>query len=110
MRGLVDFDDVSYDDHHELLYKLSGTLVRHLQSYLDNEDDVRNVLQFYHAELVNIVHSQLQKHHEKKVIGYEAHVRKGFITLRPEQLFRTFGGVPSRRAVSGDRASRAKED
>jgi type III restriction enzyme len=44
VRGLVDFDDVSYDDHSELLYKLAGAVVRHLQSYLGNEDDVRNVL------------------------------------------------------------------
>ena len=44
VRGLVDFDDVSYDDHSELLYKLAGAVVRHLQSYLSNEDDVRNVL------------------------------------------------------------------
>lgn len=43
VRGLVDFDDISYDEHSDLLYDLAGQLVRHLRSYL-SEDDTRNVL------------------------------------------------------------------
>ena len=31
--GLVDFDDVSYDDHAELLYDLATQTVNHLQGY-----------------------------------------------------------------------------
>ena len=38
VRGLIDKDDISYDDHAALLYKLAGQLVRHLQSYLSTED------------------------------------------------------------------------
>ena len=34
VRGLIDKDDISYDDHAVLLYKLAGQLVRHIQSYL----------------------------------------------------------------------------
>ena len=52
VRGLIDFNDVSYDDHAELLYKLAGQVVGHLQSYLSNEDDVRNVLQYHQKSLV----------------------------------------------------------
>jgi type III restriction enzyme len=83
VRGLVDFDDVSYDEHADLLYKLAGEMVKHLQSYLVNEDDVRNVLQYHQAQLVNIIHSQMQEHYEEKAAEYEAHVTKGFTTLRP---------------------------
>jgi type III restriction enzyme len=83
VRGLVDFDDVSYDDHAELLYKLAGQMVKHLQSYLKNEEDVRNVLQYHQAQLVNITHSQMQDHYEEKAGEFEAHVTKGFTTLRP---------------------------
>jgi type III restriction enzyme len=36
--GFIDFDDISYDKHAALLYKLSGQVVKHLQSYLSNED------------------------------------------------------------------------
>jgi type III restriction enzyme len=79
----VDFDDVSYDDHSELLYKLAGQVVGHLKSYLGSEDDVRNVFQFHQAQLVSIVHSQMQDHFEEKATEYEASVTKGFTTLRP---------------------------
>jgi type III restriction enzyme len=87
VRGLVDFDDVSYNDHHDILYKLAGAVVRHLQSYLDNENDVRNVLQFHQTELVNMVHSQMRKHREDKVTEYEGIVTEGFTRLRPTSYF-----------------------
>jgi type III restriction enzyme len=83
VRGLVDFDDVNYDEHADLLYKLGGEMVKHFQSYLPSEDDVRNVLQYHQAPLVNIIHSQMQDHYEEKAGEYEAHVTKGFTTLRP---------------------------
>jgi hypothetical protein len=83
VRGLVDFDDVSYDDHRELLYKFADAVVQHLKSYLVNENDVRNVLQFNQANLVNIVHSQMQEHREDEVTEYEAYVKQGFRTVRP---------------------------
>jgi type III restriction enzyme len=82
VRGLVDFDDVSYDDHSELLYELAGQMVRHLQSYLANEEDVKNVLQYHQAQLVNVIHSQMQVHFEEKMGEYDVEVRKGFTTLR----------------------------
>jgi type III restriction enzyme len=83
IRGLVDFDDVNYDEHADLLYKLAGEMVKHLQSYLPTEDDVRNVLQYHQAPLVNIIHSQMQDHYDEKADEYEAHITKGFTTLRP---------------------------
>ncbi|HEY9834163.1 MAG TPA: DEAD/DEAH box helicase family protein, partial [Stenomitos sp.] len=45
VRALIDFDDISYDSHSNLLYDLSGQLVRHLLGYL-SEDEARNVLQY----------------------------------------------------------------
>ncbi len=95
VRGLIDFDDVSYDQHAELLYKLAGHVVKHLESYLPNEDDVRNVLQYHQAQLVNIIHSQMQEHYEEKAGGgYEAQVTKGFTTLRPSSYSIPVGEQP----------------
>jgi len=81
VRGLIDKDDVSYDDHAELLYKLAGQLVRHLQSYLSNEDDVRNVLQYHQSELVRLVHTQMNQHYIEKATEYQVSVSKGFQRL-----------------------------
>ncbi|MCH8986162.1 MAG: flagellar basal body P-ring protein FlgI [Acidobacteria bacterium] len=83
VRGLIDFDDISYDDHAEFLYKLCGQMVAHLQSYLSNEDDVLNVLQYHQQSLVNLIHSQMQEHYEESAAEYEAIVSKGFRTLTP---------------------------
>jgi type III restriction enzyme len=83
VRGLIDFNDICYDDHVALLYKLAGQVVVHLRSYLKNEDEVLNVLQYHQQALVNLVHAQMQEHYEEKATAYEAHVSKGFRTLRP---------------------------
>jgi len=36
--GLIDFDDVAYDDHADLLYDLAGQVVGHLLGYLSEEE------------------------------------------------------------------------
>ena len=81
VRGLIDKDDINYDEHAELLYKLAGQMVRHLQSYLQTPDDVLNVLQFYQAQLVTLIHTQMNQHYVEKVTEYEVTVSKGFQTL-----------------------------
>jgi len=83
VRGLIDFNDVSYDDHAELLYKLAGQVVKHLQSYLSTEDDVRNVLQYHQKSLVELIHAQMAEHFEEHATAYEVHITKGFTTLKP---------------------------
>ena len=82
VRGLIDFNDISYDDHAALLYDLAGQAVAHLRSYLKKPDDVLNVLQYHQQALVNLIHVQMQDHYEEKAASYEAHVSKGFTTLR----------------------------
>ena len=47
--GLVDFDDVSYDDHADLLYDLAAQTVRHFQTYL-SEEDTRKVLRCHQRD------------------------------------------------------------
>jgi type III restriction enzyme len=81
VRGLIDMDDVSYDDHAELLYKLAGQLVKHIQSYLSSEDDVRNVLQYHQKELVRLVHTQMNQHYVETATEYEVKVAKSFQRL-----------------------------
>jgi type III restriction enzyme len=82
VRGLFDFDDINYDENAELLYKLAGQMVRHLQSYLKNEDDVLNVLQYHQKMLVNLIHAQMLVYYREEATEYEAKVTKGFTTIR----------------------------
>ncbi|MDO8472380.1 MAG: type III restriction endonuclease subunit R, partial [Dehalococcoidia bacterium] len=91
VRGLIDFNDICYDDHAELIYKLAGQVVTHLRSYLKNEDEVLNVLQYHQQALVNLIHAQMQDHYEEMAVAYEAHVSKGFTTLRPNNYSASVG-------------------
>ena len=81
VRALIDFDDVSYDDHADLLYGLAGQMVAHLQSYLD-EVDARNVLEYHQRQLSELIHVQMQAHRWERATGYEARVSKGFTALK----------------------------
>lgn len=82
VRGLIDFNDVNYDENAELLYKLAGQMVRHLHSYLKDDDEVLNVLQHHQQTLANLIHAQMQDHYEETAAEYEAKVSQGFTTIR----------------------------
>lgn len=75
---LIDFNDISYDDHADILYDLAGQMVAYLQSYLNEEDDILNVLQYYRKELANVIHAQMQGHYKRGYTEYEVTVTRGF--------------------------------
>jgi type III restriction enzyme len=102
VRALIDFDDINYDDHSALIYKLAGQVVTHLRSYLKSEEDVLNVLQYYQGQLANLIHAQMLTHYWERASAYEAHVSKGFTTLRPNSYSAPAGdGIrPFRQAVT----------
>jgi type III restriction enzyme len=80
--GLVDFDDVAYDDHADLLYDLAAQTVRHFRSYL-SEDDTRKVLRCYQRDIARFIHAQMQEHYWEETGGYEVKISKGFTELKP---------------------------
>ncbi len=89
VRGLMDFDDIDYNEIAELLYDLAGQMVRHIQSYLPNQDDVLNVLQAHQQAFVKIIHTQMQDHFEESVTKFDVQVSRGFTALRPNNYTQT---------------------
>ncbi len=79
--GLVDFDDVSYDEHAGLLYDLATQTVDHFRGYLTG-DDIRKVLRCYQRDIARFIHAQMQAHYWVDVVGYEVKVSKGFTALK----------------------------
>jgi type III restriction enzyme len=80
--GLVDFDDICYDNHADLLYDLAGQTVHHFLSYL-SEEDTRKVLRFHQRRIADFVHAQMQNHHwEDEGVEYEVKINKGFTELK----------------------------
>ena len=79
--GLIDFDDISYDDHADLLYELAGQVVRHFQSYL-SDDETRKILRCHQQQIARFIHAQMQDHYWEEAIAYKVVVSKGFSELK----------------------------
>jgi type III restriction enzyme len=80
--GLVDFDDVSYDSHADLLYELAGQAVKHFRTYL-SEEETRKVLRFHQRNIAEFIHAQMQEHYWEETGGHEVRISKGFTELKP---------------------------
>ena len=83
VRGLIDYDDISYDDHAKLLYKLCGQVIAKLRTYLKDEEDIRNVLLYCNDQYVRLIHAQMQEHFVEEATEYEVHISKSFNVLTP---------------------------
>jgi type III restriction enzyme len=82
VRNLVDFDDISYDEHADILYKLSSQAVAKLRSYLDTDEKVLNVIQFNQRQYSTYIHAQMQQHWWQEADeGYEVTVSRGYQTF-----------------------------
>jgi type III restriction enzyme len=92
VRGLIDFEDISYDDQSDLLYNLSSQVISHLKSYLKTGEDVRNVALYYQKQLVNFIHAQMLEHQSDSYSDFEVKVSKGFTALK-ELAFTAEEGV-----------------
>ena len=80
--GLVDFDDVAYDAHADLLYDLAGQVIRRFRSYL-SEEETQKVLRLHQRDIARFIHAQMQGHAWEEAVDYEVKVSKGFTELKP---------------------------
>ena len=106
--GLVDFDDISYDEHADLLYDLATQTVRHFQSYL-NDEDTRKVLRCYQRDIARFIHVQMQEHYWEEAAGYEVKVSKGFTELKQSAYTYSVQEPPTDyRVAPADKSNMAK--
>ncbi len=106
--GLVDFDDISYDDHADLLYDLATQTVQHLLTYL-SEDDTRKVLRCYQRNIAQFIHAQMQAHYWEDVVGYEVKISKGFTELKQSAYTYSVQEPPADyRVAPADKSNMAK--
>lgn len=80
--GLIDFPDIAYDDHADLLYDLAEQVVAHFRTYL-TDDEAGQVLSLHQREIARAVHAQMQDHFWKDdTVEYHHEVRQGFTDLK----------------------------
>ncbi len=95
VHALVEFDDIDYFTQASLLYNLAGQMVAHLQSYLPQADEVRNVLDLDRQLIANNIHAQMMDHFYESATEYTVEVRRGFTTLK-EPTYTVGAGQPVR--------------
>ncbi len=80
---LVDKDDISYDEHADLIYDLAGQAVAffgNIKEYSD--DELHNIFFGYGKLIADNIHAQMAEHYWEKATGYEVTVRAGFTPLK----------------------------
>ncbi len=80
--GLVEFDDIDYEKHADLLYDLATQTVSHLKTYLD-EEQIGKVLWVYQKDVAKRIHLQMQEHYwEGNDVEPDVIIKKGFTELK----------------------------
>ncbi len=106
--GLVDFDDVSYDNHAALLYDLAGQAVRHFRTYL-SEEDAQRTLRMHQREIARYIHARMQEHFWEEAVDYEVVISKGFTELKPSAYTASATEAPlDYRVAPADKSNMAK--
>jgi type III restriction enzyme len=88
----VDFDDIDYFTHADLLYDLAGQMVRHLLSYL-SEAEARSVLDRDRRLIAREIRAQMMAHFWEDATEYEVQVSRGFTELKPCNYTATAGQI-----------------
>ncbi|PKY09548.1 type III restriction endonuclease subunit R [Acidithiobacillus marinus] len=105
---LVDFDDIDYFTHADLLYDLAGQMVKHLQSYL-SEADALNVLDGQRKTIAREIHAQMIAHFFEKATEYEVQISRGFTELKPCNYTATAGQAPRHFRETVEEVGRIKQ-
>lgn len=108
VHALVDFDDIDYFAHAELLYDLAGQMVQHLRSYL-SEDELAIVLDRDRRVIAREIHSQMMAHFWEASDEYEVQVSRGFTELKPCNFTVTAGHPPRSYRETLDDPGRIKQ-
>jgi type III restriction enzyme len=91
---LCDYDDISYDDQADLLYKLAGQMIAHVRTLHHDEDTVFNVVRSHERSMAELIHAQMQSHVWTKDTGFEVQITQGVTTLRENNYTRPAGEAP----------------
>lgn len=85
--ALFAFDDIDYDVHADLLYKLAGQVVARLKEYLPTEEEVETALIQHGVQLAEtVIFPQMMNHYEETPTTFRVRVERGFQSLKTQNL------------------------
>jgi len=89
VRYLIERNEIDYDAHAALLYKLAGQMVARIRSYLADEAEVESVLLRHGRQLADFIFAQMMNHYRETPLGeddYEVTVTRGFMLLQSQPM------------------------
>ncbi|MEN2470697.1 DEAD/DEAH box helicase [Burkholderia sp. GS2Y] len=89
LRYLIERNEIDYDAHAGLLYKLAGQVVAHVKFYLADDAEVENVLLRHGRHLADFIFAQMMNHYRETPLGeddYEVAVTRGFMLLQAQPM------------------------
>jgi type III restriction enzyme len=89
VRYLIERNEIDYDTHADLLYKLAGQIVARVRSYLMTDAEIENVLLRHGRQLADFVFAQMMQHYHETPLAeddYDVRVTRGFTLLKPQPL------------------------
>jgi type III restriction enzyme len=89
VRYLIERNEIDYDAHAALLYKLAGQVVARVRSYLADDSEMENVLLRHGRQLADFIFAQMMNHYRETPMGeddYEVTVTRGFMLLQAQPM------------------------
>lgn len=89
LRYLIERNEIDYDAHAALLYKLAGQVVARVKSYLTDDVEVESVLLRHGRQLADFIFAQMMNHYRETPLGeddYEVTVTRGFMLLQAQAM------------------------
>lgn len=89
VRFLIERNEIDYDAHAPLLYKLAGQIVARIRSYLADDAEIENVLLRHGRQLADFIFAQMMNHYRETPLGeddYEVTVTRGFMLLQAQPM------------------------
>ncbi|MRN65418.1 DEAD/DEAH box helicase family protein [Brucella sp. 10RB9213] len=89
VRYLIERNEIDYDEHAALLYKLAGQMVARIRSYLADDTEVENVLLRHGRQLADFIFAQIMNHYRETPLGeddYQVTVTRGFMLLQAQPM------------------------
>lgn len=86
VKHLIDYDDVSYDENVELLIGLARQMLSWLRSYITDEEEQRNILQYHGRAMAGHIHTQMEQNMVELEPEFEGTASYGTIQLKEQFL------------------------
>jgi type III restriction enzyme len=80
---LLDIDFIDYDANAKLLYKLAGQAVDNFRSYLDDQDDVTNVVYTQKRRIADLIAAQIGDNITRSPVSYDLTQTLPFTEIYP---------------------------